>query len=258
MNTIKETKNYYLNSNNTPAKNSSFKSDIIFNISNLVKSDKNVLYNNISIIHAEIPYSFYVVNEYNNLLALSTGDIYIDLGNYNANSLMKFLNSKFPIGMSMSLDRSTGKFSITYNSSFTIYKRSTCQKLLGLGTNTDYSGPTVNFPFPANCLGTNNIYIKSPNVILDNYNTSTQDYITLLSIPVAVEPFELIIYSNLSQTKHLLKNKTLDSIEIIITDDNNNKINFNNTDWSITLQIETYINMNLNSTNLLEYLASQN
>ena len=168
MNTIKETKNYYLNSNNTAAKNGSFKSDIIFNINNLVKDDKNVLYNNISIVHAEIPFSFYVVNEYNNLLSLSTGNINIDFGNYNANSLMKFLNSKFPIGMIMSLDRSTGKFKITYNSNFIIYKTSTCQKLLGLQNNQDYNDVIINFPFPANCLGTNNIYIKSPNVILDN------------------------------------------------------------------------------------------
>ncbi len=258
MNTIKETKNYYLNSNNTLAKNGTFKSDIVFNVSSLVKVDKNVLYNNISITHAELPFSFYIVNEYNNLLSLSTGNINIDFGNYNANSLMKFLNSKFPTNMIMTLDRSTGKFTITYNSSFSINQSSTCQKLLGLLDKVDYVGSTINFPFPANCLGTNNIYIKSPNVILDNYNTGTQDYITLLSIPVSVEPFELIIYSNISQTKHLLKNKTLDSIEIIITDDNNNKINFNNTDWSITIQIETYINANINNINLLEYLNQQN
>ena len=257
MNTIKETKNYYLNSNNTTAKNGTFKSDIVFNISNLVKSDKNIIYNNISIIHAELPFSFYIVNEYNNLLSLSTGNIIIDVGNYNANSLMKYLNTKFPIGMVMTLDRTTGKFNITYNSNFVINSSSTCQKLLGLLKNINYSGFNITFPYPANCLGTNNIYIKSPNVILDNYNTSTKDYITLLSIPVSVEPFDLIIYNNFSQTKHLLKNKTLDSIEIIITDDDNNKINFNNTDWSISLQIENFISANLNNINLLDYLNQQ-
>lgn len=259
MNTIKETKNYYLNSNATTAKNLTHKSDINFNIPNLIKSEKNILYNTISIIHAEIPYSFYNVNEYNNLLSLSTGNIYIDYGNYNANSLMKYLNAKFPIGVTLTLDKSTGKFTLTSTqTNITINKTSTCQKLLGLSPNVDYAGTLINFPYPVNCLGTNNIYVKCPNIILDNYNTTTKDYITLLSIPVAVEPFELVIYSNMSQTKHIIKNKTLDNIEIIITDDNNNMINFNNIDWNITIQIETSINLNLNTINLLDYLSTQN
>ena len=256
-NTIKETRNYYLNSNGVSAKNSTFKSDISFNINNLVKDNKNILYNNIAVIHAEIPFSFYNINEYNSLLSLSTGDINIDYGNYNANGFIKYLNPKLPSGMILSLNSSTGKFTLTYNTTFTINDSTTCFKILGL-SKINYTGTIINFPYPANFLGTNNIYIKTPNVILDNYNTTTQDYITLLSIPIAVEPFELIIYNNFSQTKHLLKNKNLDNIEIIITDDDNNKINFNNTDWSIALQIETYINANINNINLLDYLNQNN
>lgn len=256
MNIIKETKNYYLNSNNVTAKNGTFKSDIVFNINNLIKNDKNILYNTISIVHSEIPFSFYNINANNNKLSLSTGDILIPFGNYNANSLMKYLNGVFPVGMVLTLDRSNGKFTLTYDSMITIYKESTCQRVLGLVYGANFVGSTINFPYPVNCLGTNNIYIKSPNIILDNYNTSTQDYITLLSIPISVEPFELIIYNNFSQTKHLIKNKTLDSIEILIVDDNNNMINFNNTDWSITLQIETSYNIVQNNINLTDYLSN--
>ena len=85
---IKDTKHYYLNSNGGDVKNNNLKSDIIFNIPNLIKDEKNILYNTVSIVHCEIPYSFYIINEYNNLLSLSTGNIYIDYGNYNANSFM--------------------------------------------------------------------------------------------------------------------------------------------------------------------------
>lgn len=134
MNTtiIKNTKHYYLNSNGGDIKNSYFKSDIIFNIPNLIKDEKNILYHTVSIVHAEIPYSFFIINEYNNLISLSTGNIYIDYGNYNANSLIAYLKMKLPINMNITLNSTNGILSITYNQQFQIYETTTAYKILGL------------------------------------------------------------------------------------------------------------------------------
>ncbi len=252
--TIKDTKHYYLNSDGGDIKNSYLKSDVVFNIPNLIKDEKNILYNTISIVHCEIPYSFYIINEYNNLLSLSTGDIYIDYGNYNANSLIAYLKTKLPINMNISLNSSNGVLSLIYNQSFQIYENTTVYKVLGLQKKNYISlNNSIIFDYPCNFLGTKNLYIKS-NIILDNFNTSTKDYITITNIPVSVEPFGILLYNNYSNSKHIIKNKNLDNIEIKIYDDDNNLVDFNNIEWSITLEIESYINVNFDNTNLIQYM----
>jgi hypothetical protein len=260
MNTtiIKDTKHYYLNSNGGEIKNSYLKSDIIFNIPNLIKDEKNILYNTVSIVHCEIPYSFYIINEYNNLLSLSTGDIYIDYGNYNANSLISYLKTKLPTNMNITLNGLSGVFTLTYNQQFQIYETTTVYKVLGL-QNKNYTSinNSIIFDYPCNFLGTKNLYIKS-NIILDNFNSTTKDYITLSNIPVSVEPYSILLYNNYSNSKHIIKNKNLDNIEIKIYDDDNNLVDFNNTDWSITLEIESYINANFDNINLIQYLNGNN
>jgi len=258
MNTtiIKDTKHYYLNSNGGEVKNTYLKSDVIFNIPNLIKDEKNILYNTVSIVHCEIPYSFYIINEYNNLLSLSTGDIYIDFGNYNANSLITYLKPKLPVNMNISLNSSNGVFTLIYNQQFQIYETTTVYKVLGLQKKNYISlNNSIIFDYPCNFLGTKNLYIKS-NIILDNFNSTTKDYITLSNIPVSVEPFSIVLYNNYSNSKHIIKNKNLDNIEIKIYDDDNNLIDMNSIDWSITLEIESYINANFDNTNLLQYLSN--
>ena len=49
----------------------------------------------------------------------------------------------------------------------------------------------------------------------------------------------MISYSNNGTRKALLKNRIVDSIDLMITDENNNFVNFNNVEWSITLAITT-------------------
>ena len=258
MDIIKDTKQYYLTASAGTSNNSYFKSDVVFDITDLLKDDTNILYNTISIIHCEIPYSFYVVNEYNNLLSLSTGDIYIDYGNYNANSLLKAINLKVPTNMLLSFNSTTGKFSLSYNNSFTINTTTTMYKLLGL-ENKQYTSSQniINFPYPANLLGTKNLYIKS-NLMLSNFNSITKDYITIASIPVNVEPYSIVLYNNYTTSSHIIKNRKLDYIEIKLHDDNNNLVDFNNVDWTITIEITSYVQTSFTNINLKQYLNNIN
>lgn len=261
MNLITDTKQINLTSSTIEArKNDNWNSKLSFNIPNLIKKDKYILYNSIKINHCEIPYSFYIINEYNNLLSLSTGNILLDYGNYNANTFLRLLESKLPAGYTITFNTFNGKFSLQYTTSFSILPTSTCYKLLGFDSDITINSMlnNINFPYPANFLGTKNIYIKCPNIILDNYNTKTKDYITLLSIPVDVPPFGIILYENASNTKNLIKNIHLDRLDISIYDDDDNLIDFNNIDWSITIEIESNIQMMLNNLSIGEYLTNQN
>ena len=254
MNIIKDTKKYFLVPKGGIKNNSSYNSDILFNINGVIQDEKYILYNTVSIVHSEIPYSFYVVNVYNNLLSLSTGDIWIDKGNYNATSLLKYIHSKLPTNMIMTFNTTTGKYTLTYNQPFYIKNTTTIFRLLGLD-NIQYNSVSniISFPYPANLLGTKNLYIKS-NFMISNLNTLTNVFITLACIPVSVEPYSIILFNNFSNSSHIIKNKLLDNIEIKIYDDDNNLINFNNVDWSITLEVNTFIIQTHNPQTLINYL----
>ena len=255
MSIIKDTKKYFLTPTGADKKNDTFNSQLNYNVNGVIQDEKYILYNTLSIVHAEIPYSFYVINLYNNILSLSTGDIVIDKGNYNASSLMKAINAKLPTHMVMTYNSFNGKFTITYNNSFSIKDTTTMSSILGLERNKEYHSiaSKIDFPFPANLLGTKNLYIKT-NFIISNLNLNTNDYETLACIPVNVEPFSIILFNNYSNSSHIIKNKTLDNIEIRIYDDDNNLVNFNNVDWSITIEINSFLSQDFNNSTLSNYL----
>lgn len=243
-NIIIDSHKFYLTPSGANIKrNSYFNSNLEFIIPNLFKNDNNILYASVKCLHAEIPYSFYVVNEYNSLLSLSTGDINIPYGNYNANSFMKYLATQLPVGMTLTFNTTNGKFTLTYNTSFSINATSTCNILMGFEKNTIYNSSLnkIEMPYLASFLGTKNVYMKIPSLILDNYNTFTKDRATLANIPVNVSPFGIIMYENGSGSSTIIKSIQIpDSLILQLTDDENNLIDFNNTEFSITLQIDFY------------------
>ena len=63
-----------LSSNSAIISNSPLNSVLTFSTNGILKKEKEILYNLISIVHAEIPVSYYIVNETNNYLSLSTGN----------------------------------------------------------------------------------------------------------------------------------------------------------------------------------------
>lgn len=246
-NVIIDSHKFYL----TPAgatikRNGFFNSNLEFNIPNLYQNGKKVLYSTIRCLHAEIPYSFYVVNEYNNLLSLSTGNIAIPFGNYNANSFMKYLATVLPTGMTLDFDTTNGKFTLLYNQPFSINASSTCGILMGFEKGKVYSsdGNKIIMPYLANFMGSKNIYVKIPNLILDNYNAATKDRATLLNIPVNVSPFGIVMYENSSGSASIIKSIQIpDTLILQLSDDENNLIDFNNTEFSVTLQIDFYLEL---------------
>jgi hypothetical protein len=239
----------------TLKRNGFFNSNLEFKIPNLYSSSTDVLYATIKCLHAEIPCSFYVINEYNNLFSITDkhGDIQninITYGNYNANNFMAYIAPLLPSGMTIDFNTSNGRFTISYNHTFSINETSTCGILLGFKNGTTYNSLAGSFtmPYLANFLGSKNIYLKIPNLILDNYNTQTGDRATLSNIPVNVPPFGLIMYENRSTTSTIIKSIQIpDTLYVQLTDDTNNLIDFNNAEFSITLQIDFYIQKSISA-----------
>lgn len=235
-------------------KNGFFNSSLEFNIPQMYQKGSELLYATIKCLHAEIPFSFYIVNEYNNLLSITDKDnvvqnIYITFGNYNANGLINYLTPLLPGGMSITFNNATGKFTLHYNHAFTVNATSTCYILLGFNKNQTYTSINnhIEFPYLGNLLGSKNIYLKIPNLILDNYNTQTGDRATLANIPVNATPYGLIYYENRSTTSTIIKNIQMpDVLYIQLTSDTNDLIDFNNIEWSITIQMDFYLQKSLN------------
>lgn len=233
--------------------NGVFNSNLVFSIPNTYKTSSKIIYSTARVIHAEIPNAFYIINEYNNILHTSFGTYNIPYGNYNANSLMTYLRSVIPSNISISFSNSTGKFSFSSsNTAISILENSNCGILLGFTSGTTYSSIVVNsintleMPYPANLYGTKNIYIRLPQLVLDNLNTITKDKFTICNIPKNVSPYGVILYENTSGSYSVIKNdlKGLDTnLTIELLDDQMNYIDFNNIEWSITLQFDFYISL---------------
>ena len=79
-------------------------------------------------------------------------------------------------------------------------------------------------------------------------------------IPVDQPSFGLIIYENKSFNKFTLRGDVIDELDLQLTDQNDNLINFNNIDFQLTILMELTIEKPLNNSNtqLNDILNNQN
>jgi len=261
---ITETKQYYLSSDAGVKLNSTYKSNIKFPIPNLIEYNTNIIYQTIRISHAEIPYSFYIINDNNNKFIVNGITLIIENGNYNATTLKDYINELFTennIQASLNLINSNGKYYIESNSPITI-GLSSIHKILGLAYSS-YTGIFnsgkyyIYFDYPCNTSGIKNIFIKS-NIITKNLRVKNNDSNILKSIPVNVEPYGIIMFDNLSNTESIIRNRETDYIEIELLDDENYYIDFNNIDWSLCLEIKTIKELKINNIDLDEFFNNSN
>jgi hypothetical protein len=241
METFTETKLINLNSKDAILNNSTYLSDVYFNLNGILQDDEDIIEKYISIQNAQIPFSFYNINVYNNILKLiissTTYTIILTRGNYNATSLITELTTQLnnnlitdisitisPITGILTFQKLTGSFQI-------ISAGSTIYEVLGFVPNVNYNSVSqiINAPYPLNLLGTLRLRICSFEIATNN-----KDY-SLISIPIDIGNFGLIQYTNISNIRAKLNNTSLDGFDILIIDDDNNHINFNNINWTMTI-----------------------
>ena len=232
--------------------NGTYKSNLLFNFMNLLSDEQQMLKSEVIVLNAQIPVSFYVINEYNNVLTISgsgilTTTITIDTGNYNANTLISELKSQFltsgVVFSNIKINKNSGKLVFTALL-FTNYSFSgSMLDILGTTTSVNSNSTTYRCIYPLNLLGVEKLSIKSERLAVQS--VSSVDYSfsnTLITIPVDVSPFSMISYNSQSDVnKNLLNVRTINEIDIQIYDEDNNLVNFNNLDWNITLVITTEI-----------------
>ena len=120
-------------------------------------------------------------------------------------------------------------FLITGGSNYTFLSTSTIKSILGFDTDIS-STSLIKIPYQLNLLGKKKLFINSNNLRNSAFTSkslsSTQ---TIATVPVDQPPYSMISYvAVIDMQKIVLSNRALDMIDIEITDENNNYVNFQN------------------------------
>ena len=244
---ITDNKIISLNSAAATLNNGTMKSNVYFNFTGLLTDEKVVRQSYVSIVNAQIPVSYYVINATNNLFNYTYNSVphsyVIPEGNYNATTListMTGLITSTPI--TIIINKLTGVLTFSSVGNFVfIYTNNSIMPVLGFTKantpsilNTTYN---LTAPYPLNLLGIKLIEIKSSALNVSSFDSvGLNSSNTLVSIPSDNAPFNMLSYiSYNSLDSHILRQKILNGIDIVLTDENNNYIDFHNVDWTITL-----------------------
>jgi len=242
--------------------NGTLKSNVSFNFKNILRDEKDIIYSTIGVSTAQIPVSYYTINETNNVLRTNLGLVTITKGNYNASTLRAELTTRFIAvgytGINITINSSTGVLIFLNIASFSILPtNSTAYDILGFVDGTTYTSGGANniiAPYPLNLLGIQQLRINSSAFACSNSNSTTMGESNLVGvIQSTAAPFGMILYAN--QTSYsVLKSRNISLIDIQILDENGNYVDFNNIDWTLTFQLTTFKRIPLpsNSTDYLQ------
>ena len=168
-----ETRQIYFNSANaTYFNNGDFHSNLSFYFKEAIFVPPYVdVY--ISIDSCVIPISFYIINEYNNVLKIQNSDNSITtftftFGNYTCSQFVKYLNTVMT-GYTITFSSITNKITIvkSNNTNFTLLTSSTCLSVIGFNKKTSHT--SVSYSLTSDQV----VDFRGNNQILIDYNNFT-------------------------------------------------------------------------------------
>jgi hypothetical protein len=230
----------------------SYLSHVDFNFVGLMKEDPEILYNHVDIVNAQFPMSFYNVNYTSNTLKYTINGgvvqtLVVPVGNYSINSLKSEIKAQFLIAnltFTISFNESTNKYTFT-NSLFDFsflssFSGSTILETIGFDSVASYvsTNKVLISEHSASLLGIKKIKVSSLALSTSSISSGGGSDI-LFTIPVNSAPRGILLYNNSGNRKSLLKNRIVDSIDIVLRDELNSYINWNNVEWSMTIAITT-------------------
>lgn len=233
----------FLNSRNADVQmNGSKKSSVVFFFSDIFKTDKKTIEQRVEVVNAQIPISWYLINSTNNQFYINGTPYFFPVGNYNVNSFIATWIATFGSNWTITFTSTLNQFTFTNTSNFVLSDGSnTIFNIIGFSPGTSYSsvGNALTSQYSVNFGGLQKVNIKSASFTLANSDSKNKSVSkTMASIPVSSIQGGYVFYNNITGFKSVFKNHELSSINIDIKDDYGNFIDFNNVDWSLTLQID--------------------
>jgi len=235
----------------------SYKTAFLYTLSEgiSVTSGHSIIY---SLISATIPYSFYGLNKYNNMLDVketisgveTIRNIAIPYGNYDAISfskvLMQYLNTS-TVKYLVNYNKISNKFQIktvtiglvsTFLFESGSNKNNSCFIFVGCPKNTDviFNNEYVE----TGMITMSDIYHIQIKSDLGSQNVITSDSVDniLEIIPITNNPLSFIHHAPYIQTKYLLSQTNLQNIRIELTDNYNRPIDLNGIPFLLNLKFE--------------------
>lgn len=245
------TRQLNLNSQDAIKNNGTMNSNLYFNFRNIIQQSNvdEISHIDFSVENCQIPVSFYNITNSNNVLDWNGNILTITAGNYNTTTLATEIINKLAAisitDVTIVLNSTTGKFVFTSASSdFTLgYLNSTIFKVIGFtNMNQVSTGFVLTSEYPVNLLGPLKLKISSGSININNIDSTNNGSTlnTLIEIPVSSANFGLILYSNVSNIHSTLNQKTLNGIDILVKDNDNNLVDFNNIDFTLSFLLKIY------------------
>lgn len=274
---ILETKNFNLSTRSSAGKvlnaDTSYKSQIAFDVPDMIVKDESIEYIQFSVPYAVIPCSFYTINENNCQLNYSENSgpvqsVIFPLGNYNAIYFMttfkKLMNSTTTgLGRwSITLDDVSSVFTISNTlSNFRFYVTSSIDNVMGFSTDLTSSLQVLKLTRCCNFLSQPRITMRCSQLSNSTMVGDSKTSDILLTIPNNARPNGQIIYQNQSQSKCLFRGEKMDRFVVSLTDDDGNLLNFNGISSFWVFQFDIYRKLILKPpvfSEIVNYVTSRN
>ena len=252
---IFESKTYNLSTRSSSCivLNGDYKSNVQFDIPDMIYHDDTIEYIQYSIPYVVIPVSFYTINDTNNTLHILCNGIDFSItfenGNYNATYFMNQFKSLLASkdGWNITFDSINSKFTITnVYYPFTFYNDSTIDYIMGftdtISSISIHGGitNTITLPRPCNFLPLPRICMRCQQLSNSgNMKANVNSADIILSIPNNSKPNGQIVFENI-YSKTFLKADRIERLNIQFTDDDGNFINFNGISSFFNIQFDIY------------------
>jgi len=213
------------------------------------------------VLSGEIPYSMYNIssNVKNDTIIYNTNSTFtLPNKNYDINELIRVINADTNFPFSAEYDKYTMKITLTNSSGSTQtinWSNSNINKVLGWNTDsideTILSTQSTISPNVIDLATIHSLFIKSSASSTMVFSTRKGFSQTIQKVSIDVNT-GMIIYLNQNDSRqHTVLNSNIDALDVRITDQNDNLINFNDINYELTIGFFIYpINNNGNRRNI--------
>jgi len=192
--------------------------------------------------------SFYNVNSTNNIFYYSIntgsgfGDIYginIPVGNYSINAFVDYLNTQLAGSIIITSSMQTFKLTFTSANSFILRNgTNNCLKLMGFNYEDTEPATTLQSTNLFNFSGVQMLYISIPSINLSSVtvkNGGLNNVIQDINIETVTGSSQS--FRNTTLSRYKVNNTLISNIVIDIYDENNEFVDFNNTNYYLNLSL---------------------
>ena len=245
-------------------------SDLIFSFSGLLTDSPDVLYTTVSVIDAQIPVAWYLINDLTNVLnfeihnsisgAVQSYQLLLDYGNYSGSNITTQLQKQFDLALSavvesciVQFDIITGRLTFQFSGlkpeESVVFIHTGSEglfRILGFNVELDYvsvNSGAYKYVYPnkpLNCLGIKSIRVVSNHLATVNSMDSSSSKNVICSIPVDVPAWGLVCYKNTLPYFSRLKSRVVNTIDIKLYDEFQRLLELNATNFTMTIQMVIY------------------